>query len=208
MDVTDRASIAETQKVLEQKEGRLHILVNKCVVSLFEIVVDIVFIGVDSAGQIGPGSDTKAVEGQDTENLGRLLFSQDPESWVKLYQVNTFSIFFVTAAFLGLLDKGSRETEGYTSCVINITSISGITRLSQDHVRHPSILARSKVLRLSKYAYGSSKAAAAHLTKVFATDLALKRIPVRVNAIAPGPFESEMTGTYYDRHLNGILKFV
>jgi NAD(P)-dependent dehydrogenase (short-subunit alcohol dehydrogenase family) len=158
MDVTDRASIAEAQKVLEQKEGRLHILVN-------------------NAGQVGPSFDSKAPEYQNAENLGKLLFSQDPEGWTKVHQANTFSIYFVTAAFLGLLDKGSRDTEGYTSCVINITSVCGLTKLSQEH-----------------YAYGSSKAAASHLTKVFAAELALRKIPVRVNAIAPGPFPSEMTG--------------
>jgi hypothetical protein len=45
----------------------------------------------------------------------------------------------------------------------------------------------------SKFAYNSSKAAASHLTKMLATEIALKGIPVRVNSIAPGPFASEMT---------------
>jgi hypothetical protein len=40
----------------------------------------------------------------------------------------------MTTAFLGLLDKGSRDIEGYTSSVVNITSISGILKISQTHV--------------------------------------------------------------------------
>lgn len=45
----------------------------------------------------------------------------------------------------------------------------------------------------AKFAYNSSKAAASHLTKMLATEIALKGIPVRVNSIAPGSFASEMT---------------
>ena len=44
-----------------------------------------------------------------------------------------------------------------------------------------------------KFAYNSAKAAAGHLTKMLATEIALKGIPVRVNAIAPGVYSSEMT---------------
>jgi hypothetical protein len=40
----------------------------------------------------------------------------------------------MTTAFLGLLDKGSRDVEGYTSSVVNVTSISGILKISQGHV--------------------------------------------------------------------------
>jgi hypothetical protein len=41
----------------------------------------------------------------------------------------------VTTAFLGLLAKGSDDIPGYWSSVINITSISGIIKLAQNHVR-------------------------------------------------------------------------
>jgi len=45
----------------------------------------------------------------------------------------------------------------------------------------------------NQFAYNSAKAAASHLTKMLATELALKGVNVRVNAIAPGVYESEMT---------------
>jgi NAD(P)-dependent dehydrogenase (short-subunit alcohol dehydrogenase family) len=93
-----------------------------------------------SAGQVGPVSrflnDPSAPERKDASTLGQALFDNESfDTWADLYKINTFSIFFVTNAFLGLLDKGSREIEGYTSSVINITSISGITKLAQRHVR-------------------------------------------------------------------------
>jgi len=45
----------------------------------------------------------------------------------------------MTTAFLGLLDKGSRDVEGYTSSVVNITSISGILKIAQRHVSTSAI---------------------------------------------------------------------
>jgi NAD(P)-dependent dehydrogenase (short-subunit alcohol dehydrogenase family) len=99
----------------------------------------------------------------------------------------------MTTAFLGLLDKGSRNFEGYTSSVVNITSISGILKIAQRHVSTTSIDISPSLIIKAKFAYNSSKAAAAHLTKMLATEIALKGIPVRVNSIAPGVFASEMT---------------
>jgi len=162
MDATDKSSILKARDIIAEKEGRLHILVN-------------------NAGQVGPVSrflnDASAPERKDASTLGQALFDNESfDSWAALYKIDTFSIFFVTTAFLGLLDNGSREKEGYTSSVINITSISGITKLAQRH-----------------FCYNSAKSAASHLTKMLATELALKGIPVRVNAIAPGVYESEMT---------------
>ncbi|KAJ7644332.1 hypothetical protein FB45DRAFT_737527 [Roridomyces roridus] len=166
MDVTSRESIAEVKKMIAEKEGKLHILVN-------------------NAGQVGPTSpflnDLSAPEHKDAETLGQALFDNETfESWAELYKINTFSTWFVTMAFLGLLEKGTRDREaqtpGYTASVVNITSISGLIKVAQDH-----------------FAYNSAKAAASHLTKMLATELALKGIPVRVNAIAPGVYASEMT---------------
>lgn len=74
-------------------------------------------------------------EHENAESLGTALFKNESfESWASLYAINTFSIYFVTTAFLGLLEKGSQERGRYTSCVINITSVSGIIKLAQDHV--------------------------------------------------------------------------
>lgn len=162
LDVSSRESILEAKKLIEEQEGKLHILVN-------------------NAGVTGPLTDflnnPQAPENANAETIGNALFNDDgPDAWTALYKINTFSIYYMTTAFLGLLDKGSRDVEGYTSSVVNITSISGILKIAQGH-----------------FAYNSSKAAAAHLTRMLATEIALKGIPVRVNSIAPGVFASEMT---------------
>lgn len=86
-------------------------------------------------------------EHKDAATLGRALFdNESPESWGGLYAVNTFPVFFVTTAFLGLLASGtadaSSRTPGYTASVINITSISGIMKLAQDHACQLSHLIR------------------------------------------------------------------
>ncbi|KAK0201691.1 NAD(P)-binding protein [Desarmillaria ectypa] len=163
MDVTVKASILEAKKVIEEKEGKLHILVN-------------------NAGQAGPMSlwfnDLTSPQHKDAETLGQALFAESEEEWADVFAINVYSIYFVTMVFLGLLEKGTKDQTGYTSSVINITSISAITKLAQQH-----------------FAYNTSKAAASHLTKMLATEFALKGIPVRVNAIAPGVYESEMTKT-------------
>ena len=87
-----------------------------------------------SAGQTGPVTDTSTQEYQDGEAYGNKLMSESSEAWANLYSINTFPIYFVTAAFLGLLEKGSRDMQDLTSCVINITSISGVIKVAQNHV--------------------------------------------------------------------------
>lgn len=93
-----------------------------------------------SAGQVGPTSpfmeNPSAPERKDAESLGLGLFGESLEGWSNLYAINTFSIFFVTTAFLGLLAKGSEDVENYYSSVINTTSISGLMKVSQNHVKY------------------------------------------------------------------------
>jgi NAD(P)-dependent dehydrogenase (short-subunit alcohol dehydrogenase family) len=67
--------------------------------------------------------------------LSEYLFNNESfEEWSSLYAINTFSIYFTTVAFLDLLDKGSKDKEGFSSSVINITSISGLIKVAQRHV--------------------------------------------------------------------------
>lgn len=92
-----------------------------------------------SSGQTGPVSaflnDMSSPEHKDPGTLGRALFDNESfESWSELYRINTFSIFFVTTAFLGLLSKGAEDSKLLQSTVVNVTSISGIMRITQNHV--------------------------------------------------------------------------
>ena len=92
-------------------------------------------------------------------------------AWDKVLDLNLKSPFFLTRAFLPLLE--SAGTHDDPSRVINIGSIDGL------HV--PS---------LPVYSYTASKAGLHHLTRMLARDLGPRHITV--NAVAPGPFESKM----------------
>ncbi|KAG2151352.1 hypothetical protein DEU56DRAFT_777432 [Suillus clintonianus] len=164
MDVTKKDSIKAGVTRISQAEGKLHILVN-------------------NAGQCGPVSDEfnqpSPTAQKEAGPISEYLFNNESfEEWNSLFAINTSSIYFVTIAFLDLLDKGSKDhdKEGFSSSVINITSISGLIKVAQRH-----------------FCYNSSKAAGSHLTRMLSTEFALKGINVRVNAIAPGVYESEMT---------------
>ncbi|HWP41596.1 MAG TPA: SDR family oxidoreductase [Blastocatellia bacterium] len=90
----------------------------------------------------------------------------------KVMDTNVKGIFFLTQCLLPLLEKGARDTD--PARVINIGSIDGI-----------------KVPFIDNFAYSASKAAVHHLTRVLALKLGERGITV--NAVAPGPFESQMT---------------
>lgn len=99
-------------------------------------------------------------------------FGQYPESgWDKVQTLNLKSPFFLTQELLPLLRAAARP--GDPARVINIASIDGL-----------------HVPGLETYAYSSSKAGVAHLTRVLAKRLGPENITV--NAVAPGPFESKM----------------
>ncbi|KAI5833870.1 NAD(P)-binding protein [Schizophyllum commune Tattone D] len=136
---------------------------------------------VNNAGQVGPCSpwmsDASAHQNTgDAEAFGMALFSEGHDDWAHIFAINAYSPFFVTSAFMGLLAEGAERHGAWTANVINLTSMSASIKVAQDH-----------------FAYNSAKAANTHLTKMLATELARRKIPVRVNALAPGVFESEMT---------------
>lgn len=112
---------------------------------------------------------------KDAKSISEHLMKSDPEAWVETFRTNVAGQFFTAAAFLPLLAQGRASTPGYSPSIVNITSISGVTKGSSK----------------GQFAYASSKAAFNHLTRMMATTFAEAKI--RVNAIAPGVFPSEMT---------------
>ena len=93
------------------------------------------------------------------------------EGYDKVMDINVRAIFMLTRDLMPLLVKDA--TSENPSRVINIGSIDGLRVSSTDN-----------------FAYGASKAAVHFLTKNLAVRFASKGLTV--NAIAPGPFESQM----------------
>src|SRR5258708_2526083 len=92
-------------------------------------------------------------------------------AWDKVLDLNLKSPFFLTRAFLPLLEAAGTHDD--PARVIDIGSIDGL-----------------RVPPLPTYSYSVSKAGLHHLTRVLARELGPRHITV--NAIAPGPFESKM----------------
>jgi len=156
-DVTQKSDIAKLVKEIESREKCLCILINNA--------------GISGA--------TQQTEAKTAEEMKKNLFDDESstfEDWVNTYRTNVPQLFFMTTAFLPLLQKASDTHHGYSGTVINISSISGIVQASQHH-----------------FGYNASKAAAIHLTKLLASEIAGNSLKIRVNSIAPGVFPSEMT---------------
>ena len=95
------------------------------------------------------------------------------KGWDKVMDLNVKSVFYLTQRLTPMLKSAGNQED--PSRVINIGSIDGLN-----------------VPALESYAYGASKAAVHHLTRVQAKKLVGENI--LVNAIAPGPYESMMLG--------------
>lgn len=127
----------------------------------------------------GIAMNSQETEAKTAEEMSKNLFDDEKETfemWTDTYRTNVPQIYFMTTAFLPLLQKATEHQYGYSGTVINISSISGIVKTSQHH-----------------FAYNASKAAAIHLTHMLASEVANNGLKVRINSIAPGVFPSEMT---------------
>ncbi|KAL8993849.1 MAG: hypothetical protein Q9169_006037 [Polycauliona sp. 2 TL-2023] len=109
------------------------------------------------------------------QNISDHMMQSEPQQWAETFNTNITAQYFMTAAFLPLLAKGREVTPGYSTSVVNISSISGVM----------------KGTSMGQFAYATSKAGLIHLTRMMATTFVDAKI--RVNCIAPGVFPSEMT---------------
>lgn len=156
-DISKKEDIAKLVKEIESREKCLCILINNA----------------------GISGNTQQTESKSAEEMKKNLFEDESstfEDWTNTYRTNVPQLFFMTTAFLPLLQKSSEIHHGWSGTVINISSISGIVQSAQHH-----------------FGYNASKAAAIHLTKMLAAEFAENGLKIRVNSIAPGVFPSEMT---------------
>ena len=114
------------------------------------------------------------------ERLGCL--NGDIDRWREVFELNLFVPLLLARGFAGAMGRGAKDTG---ACMVNITSIAG-------HAIHP----------FAGSAYSTSKAALSALTREMAVEFA--QLGVRVNAVAPGEIETEMTGAEYEPLINRI----
>ncbi|KAJ7589195.1 short-chain dehydrogenase [Mycena floridula] len=133
---------------------------------------------VNNAGSAGPISVLEE-EMPSGKTYGDFLFNKETyQQWQDVLSTNTIAPFFVTTGFLALLEKGAQSRPGRTSSVINISSCIARMKLSGN-----------------MFAYAVTKVGIEHLTTTMAAEFARRRIPVRVNALVPGTFSSELTAS-------------
>ena len=156
-DISNKEGVKKLYEEYKSREKCLCILVNNA--------------GIDGA--------TFQVESETAEEMKKNLFDKEEatfEDWNTTYNTNVTGMYFTTTAFLPLLQASSDTHDGWSSTVINITSISGMVKTSQHHP-----------------AYNASKGAAIHLSRMLSAEIAANGFKIRVNSLAPGVFPSEMT---------------
>jgi NAD(P)-dependent dehydrogenase (short-subunit alcohol dehydrogenase family) len=110
---------------------------------------------------------------------------QFPEAgWDKILDVNLKGVFYLTQALLPAIRAAA--TPENPARIINIGSVDGL--------RAPG----GRSFEFETYSYSASKAALHHLTRVLAKRLGSENITV--NAIAPGPFDTQMMTAVLAEH--------
>ncbi|KAI1781342.1 short chain dehydrogenase [Hypoxylon cercidicola] len=167
-DITDKASLQSAVDLVTKEVGYINLL-------------------IANSGIYGPTNMWNPTSS--IKELRKSLFEDvSMEDFTQAFHVNVTGTFFTALAFLELLDEGNKQAvkggfgaptkpgsdaPSIQSQVIITSSISGYSRQF-----------------ISAPAYAGSKSALLHLTKHTSTNL--RSHGIRVNALAPGIFPSEM----------------
>ncbi|GFZ43271.1 hypothetical protein JCM24511_00990 [Saitozyma sp. JCM 24511] len=158
MDVTSKPSIQAAVEEVKKNDSYVNILVNNAGISLSK-------------------ADIASAE-NGVEAFSKGLFNDDPEQWQDTFRTNVTANFFVAAAFVPLLHAAKNSPSKHSGNVINISSLSGLTRRSQN----------------GQFSYNASKSSNAHLSRMMAHEFSHENIMIRVNTISPGYYASQMCG--------------
>lgn len=150
MDETDPESIKKAYDQISSKEDKLNLLVN-------------------NAGLASKRADVSAAE-KGAEAFKEALLKVPYENWDEVYKTNVYGYYYTSSTFLPLLVKGNKSDDkhklqkDYSANIINICSISGLTKMTQN----------------GQFIYNSSKAATIQLTRLLATEFSKPNLAVRV----------------------------
>ncbi|KAK0197834.1 hypothetical protein F5146DRAFT_1156794 [Armillaria mellea] len=169
MDVTNEENVKEGAKHVENIDGKLDILVNKFAFCHF--------MSLSAAGIVGSLRDPDFVAKQAAASDP--LEPETAQDWTDIFALNTIAPFFVVRAFQSLLIEGAHSRPQGTSSVINISSVAATY-----NTQAPGTC----------MAYSVTKAALDKVTLILGASFAGKGIPIRVNAIQPGFFASQLVG--------------
>ncbi len=64
----------------------------------------------------------------DAQAISKHFMRSNPSNWAEMYATNVTAVFFMSMAFLPLLTKGGRVSQGCSSSVINISSNSAFLK--------------------------------------------------------------------------------
>ena len=149
-DISKKDQIASLYDQIASKEKHLDILINNA----------------------GIQTKTFQTESSSAEEMKKNLFENEDatfEDWDDIYRTNVSQIWFMSTAFLPLLQKSTEHQPKWSGTIINITSMSGQVKTTQHHPQ-----------------YNASKAAAIHLSRMLANEIQENGLKIRVNNIAPG----------------------
>lgn len=164
-DVSTKQGIEELKAMITEKHGYLNLLINNHGVAQ------------RTSGNIQHCDQTP-------EGIGREMYeSEEIQDWLDCYRINTASYYFISAALLPLLAKGKIGDRSVPGMILNISSVSGLTKTAQ----------------MGQFNYNCTKSACKHLTEMLATEFAQRGTGVRVNAICPGLFPSGMSVHHFDQ---------
>ncbi|TIC41594.1 NAD(P)-binding protein [Wallemia mellicola] len=155
-DSTKKEDIERIVAEIGKKEDHVDVLINNSGVTTVHAQLD--------------------AEDNSPEAVSKRMFEQSFDDWKDPYAINVAAMYFTTAAFIPLLVNAQKYRDE-SGNVINVTSVSGIIKNSQD----------------GQFSYNSNKAAAVSLTNQLALELARPHLGIRVNQLALGYFPSQDT---------------